>query len=84
MSSKDRYLWTLKQTKYTITGGVESIHIAVTNTLEGDTDSCKWIVWEAQEYSPLLYAALVSGLFCRHFLNFAFDFGTKYARKDAV
>jgi hypothetical protein len=72
MSSNDRYLRTLTQTSYSVTGVVGSTHIAFTNTPEEDIGTRKRIVWEARP--TIVPPPLISGSFRRHFPTIAFDF----------
>lgn len=82
--SLHNFAHTLKNTRYSATDFINSIHVAFTTTLDTDQGLRKYVVWEAQRSSTLLahhpdFKSVLSTV-----PEFAYDVVTKYARGTFV
>ena len=78
--SKDMYVHTLKNTKYSVTDFIQSISVAFTTSQETDEELRKWAVWEAQKHSALLSCYPEFKDVMAKNPDFSYDLATKYAR----
>lgn len=82
--SRDNYITKSKDDDCKIGDLISSLSVAFGTTMENDDALSKWGVWKAQKHSELLASQPAFRKLMHDSPEFAFAFGTKYARSPTL